>query len=93
MGFSLCHQVAISMTARHIRSIRLDRGERIVAVVPCDSTLAYQYVDVHIVTGDGRLRTEAIYAHEFSDAMMCMFHVGAHLCNALLNAVPVEDVQ
>jgi hypothetical protein len=76
-----------------VRTIKLEFGERIVAVVPerCSGPgWGNAPTWVFIATNDGRLREECIQPDERTPELHALFSAGEAMCNALTAAVPVK---
>jgi hypothetical protein len=74
-------------------TIKLARGERIIAVVPerCNGPgWSNSPAWVYIATNDGRLREECIQPEERTPELHTLFSIGETVCNALKAAVPVK---
>ena len=71
--------------------IKLNYGERIIAVVPercAGPGWSNAPTWVYIATNDGRLREECIQPEERTPELHTLFLVGKAICNALVAAVP-----
>lgn len=76
--------------------IKLERGERIVAVVPerCRGPgWANTPVWVYAAKQDGSIRCECLQAEEQTALMLELFDVGAAISVALIGAVPTERAE
>ena len=79
-----------------MKTIELQRDERIVAVVPeyCFGPgWANPLVWVYIVDSIQRLRIEAIQPEDQTPKMRTLFGVGAAACGALVGAVPTRQIK
>lgn len=73
------------------KTIKLNYGERVVAVVPelCHGPgWSNSPTWVFIATNDGRLRRECIQPDERTLELHTLFAAGEAMCNALILAVP-----
>lgn len=78
------------------RTIKLEHGERIIAVVPercAGPGWSNAPIWVYIATNDKRLREECIQPSERSDELNALFSAGAAMCSALAGAVPVKKLK
>ena len=78
------------------RTIKLNHGERVVAVVPerCSGPgWSNAPTWVYIVTNDGKLREECIQPEERTPELHTLFAAGEAMCNALAAAVPVKKAK
>ena len=76
------------------KKILLDRGERVIAVVPeRASGLGWSNSPtwVYIATTDGRLRCECIQPHQRSKDLYTLYAAGEAMCAALKSAVPTGE--
>jgi hypothetical protein len=76
-----------------VKTIKLNRGDRIVAVMPEYSAgpgWANQPVWVFIRQNDGTFREECIQPEERTAAMHTLFATGATVCAALVVSVPTK---
>lgn len=76
-----------------MKTLKLDRYERIIAVVPERAHgpgWANQPVWVYISDPTGKLRMECLQPDEQSAAMLALFQPGAAMAKALAEAVPIE---
>lgn len=79
-----------------MKTIELQRDERIVAVVPeyCFGPgWSNPLVWVYIVDSNQTLRTESIQADEMTPAMQTLFGVAEAMQNALFSAVPTRKAK
>jgi hypothetical protein len=79
-----------------MKTIELQRDERIVAVVPeyfFGPGWSYPLVLVYIVDSSQRLRIEAIQPEDQTPKMRTLFGVGAAACGALVGAVPTRQLK
>ena len=79
-----------------MKTIELQRDERIVAVVPevCFGPgWATPLVHVYIVDSNWRLRIEAFQPEEQSSELRLLFSPGEAMCTALNRAVPTTSAQ
>ena len=79
-----------------IKTIELQRDERIVAVVPeycVGPGWANPLVWVYIVDSSQQLRIEAIQSEDQTPKMRTLFSVGAAACGALVGAVPTRQIK
>lgn len=73
------------------KTIKLQDGERIIAVIPerCSGPgWSNAPTWVYIATADGRLRQECIQPGERTPELHTLFAAGEAMCNALMAAVP-----
>lgn len=73
------------------RTIRLNAGDYIIAVVPEVSSgpgWGNAPTWVYIGTNDGRLITECIQPEDRTDELNALHSVGFAMCNSLLRSVP-----
>lgn len=74
------------------KTIKLNYGERVIAVVP-ERCAGSGWVNapawVYIATNDGRLREECIQPEERTPMLHTLFAAGDKMCAALSAAVPV----
>ena len=74
-----------------VRRIKLEYGERVIAVVPEDASgpgWSNHPISVYIACLDGRLRTEWIQPGERTAELHTLFSPGRAMCSALIEAVP-----
>jgi hypothetical protein len=75
------------------KKIKLERGERIIAVVPelaAGPGWSNAPTWVYIKRNDGTLREECIQPEERTPELHALFSPGCAMCGALLFAVPVR---
>lgn len=74
-------------------TIKLEHGERIIAVVPefcAGPGWSNAVVWVHIARNDGTLRSECIQPEDRTPQMHALFAIGAEVAASLKAAVPVK---
>lgn len=79
-----------------MKPLKLDYGERVIAVVPefCSGPgWANRVIWVHIVANDGRVRSEAIQPTDQTPEQIALFAPGAAMHDALIRSVPTRDVK
>lgn len=78
------------------KTIKLNHGERVVAVVPercAGPGWSNSPTWVFVATNDGRLREECIQSDERTPELHTLFAAGEAMCNALAAAVPTRKTK